>query len=374
VTLLIAINEDCPNNSKQLIYIRARSEALSLFTLPTIYIMHPLSVDTCRIIISMLKNGDSCHQIVARLGVGHSTVAELHSQITGSLKENPGGRPSKLSTYDRRKLVRLITTGKADTAIQLKHELQTITNITVSAQTICNALKTEDLVARAKVKKPLLCLHHIKQRLDFDYKYQHWTEADWARVIWSDETKINCLTSDGRQWMWKRAGTPLTAQHVMPTMKFGGGSVMVWGCMTMYGVGLMCRIEGKMDASLYEEILEDELQETVDYYGMDREDLIFQQDNDPKHTSKRAQKWFQDNGFKVLDWPAQSPDLNPIEHLWSILKFRLAAYSTPPSSIEELWKRVEAEWEKIPKEECLKLINSMPRRVASQNGHISTTA
>ena len=210
-----------------------------------------------------------------------------------------------------------------------------------------------------------LHLHHIKQQLDFAYKYQHWTEADWAHVIWSDETKINCLGSDGRQWVWKRAGAPLTAQHVTPTVKFGGGSVMIWGCMTVHGVGLMCRIEGKMDASLYEEILEDDLLGTVEYYGMDREDLIFQQDNDSKHTSKCAQRWFKDNGIKVLDWPAQSPDLNPIEHLWQMLKFHLAAYPTEPKGVEELWRRVEVEWEKIPKEDCLKLINSMPRRVAA---------
>jgi hypothetical protein len=186
--------------------------------------------------------------------------------------------------------VRLVTTGKANTATQLKRELQTITNITVCPQTIHNTLKKEDLMARAKVKKPLLLCCHIKQQLDFAHKYQHWTEADWACVIWSDETKVNRLASDGRQWVWKRAGAPLTAQHVTPTVKFGGGSVMVWGCMTVHGVGLMCRIEGKMDASLYQEILEDELQGTVDYYEMDREDLIFQQDNDPKHTSKLAQK------------------------------------------------------------------------------------
>jgi transposase len=313
----------------------------------------------------MLENGDSCRHIAARLGVGHSTVSELRSQITGTLKENPGGRPHKLSPYDRHKLVRLVTTGKADTATQLQRELKTITNTSISVQTIRNALKKEELVARVKAKKPLLRPRHIKQQLDFAYKYQHWTEEDWARVIWSDETKINRLASDGRQWVWKKAGAPLTAQHVTPTVKFGGGSVMIWGCMTVHGVGLMCRIEGKMDASLYEEIMEDELQGTVDFYGMDREDLIFQQDNDPKHTSKRAQNWFKDNGIKVLDWPAQSPDLNPIEHLWSHLKFHLAAYPTAPSSMEELWRRVEAEWEKIPKEECLKLINSMPRRVAA---------
>ena len=327
--------------------------------------MRPLPAETCLSIISMLQNGDSCCQIAARLGVGHSTVSEYRSQVTGTLQKSVGGCPPKLSLHDRRKLVRLITTGKADTATQLRRELQDLTNTTLSTQSIRNALKKEDLVARAKVKKPLLLRRHIKQRLDFAYKYQHWTEADWARVIWSDETKINRLASDGRQWVWKRAGAPLTAQHVTPTVKFGGGCVMIWGCMTVHGVGLMCRIEGKMDASLYEEILGDELMGTVDYYEMDREDLIFQQDNDPKHKSKHAQKWFKDNGIKVLDWPAQSPDLNPIEHLWSIVKFCLAAYPTPAPSIEELWKRVEAEWEKIPKEECLKLINSMPRRVAA---------
>lgn len=66
-----------------------------------------------------------------------------------------------------------------------------------------------------------------------------------------------------------------------------------------------------------------------------------------------------------MDWPAQSPDLNPIEHLWQMLKFRLSAYPEKPGSIHELWKRVEAEWEKISKEECIKLIHSMPRRVAA---------
>ena len=127
----------------------------------------------------------------------------------------------------------------------------------------------------------------------------------------------------------------------------------------------MCRIEGRMDGSLYEEILRDELMGMVEYYGMDKEELIFQQDNDTKHTSQHARNWFEANGIKVLDWPAQSPDLNPIEHLWHSLKFCLAAYPQAPSNIEELWRRIEVEWEKMPKEECVKLINSMPRRVAA---------
>ncbi len=216
-----------------------------------------------------------------------------------------------------------------------------------------------------KAKKPLLTCHHIKQCYEFAVKYQHWTEEDWFRVIFSDETKINRLGSDGRMWVWKKPGSGLKQQHVNGTVKFGGGSLMVWGCMTAHGVGYMCRIDGRMDGELYREIMEDHLFQTVDFYGMDRERFVFQQDNDPKHTSKVAKKWVEEHGVKVLDWPAQSPDLNPIEHLWWHLKRRMGTYPEPPKGISELWERVEAEWEKIPKEVCLDLIKSMPRRVAA---------
>jgi hypothetical protein len=181
--------------------------------------------------------------------------------------------------------------------------------------------------------------------------------------MFTDETKINRIGSDGRQWVWKRAGAPLQSQHILQTIKFGGGYVMIWGCMTTAGVGLMCRIEGKMDAELYEEILEDHVFQTLEYYDLDSSNFIFQQDNDPKHTSKRAKKWFEDHEVQLLDWPAQSPDLNPIEHLWHILKMHLQQYENPPKGIQELWERVQEEWEKIPKEECVNLINSMPRRI-----------
>ena len=69
--------------------------------------------------------------------------------------------------------------------------------------------------------------------------------------------------------------------------------------------------------------------------------------------------------MKVLDWPAQSPDLNPIEYLWHHLKRRLMKYEDQAEDINKLWRKTEAEWEKIPKRECQKLIESMPRRIAA---------
>ena len=107
--------------------------------------------------------------------------------------------------------------------------------------------------------------------------------------------------------------------------------------------------------------------------GISEEEVIFQQDNDPKHTSKKAKKWMEDNNITLLDWPAQSPDLSPIEHQWVHLKRQLDQYPTAPKGVWEIWERVVEEWNKIPSEVCQNLIESMPRRleavIKAKGGH-----
>ncbi len=138
---------------------------------------------------------------------------------------------------------------------------------------------------------------------------------------------------------------------------------MMWGCMSWEGVGYATRIEGGMDADLYVGILEDELQQSIKYFKKRCQDVIFQQDNNPKHTSKKAKTWLQDHRIKVMDWPAQSPNLNPIEHLWQQLKQRLASYEHSSQGINELQERVEREWEEIDASVCQKLIEGLPKRI-----------
>jgi len=275
-------------------------------------------------------------------------------------------------------MLRLISTGQAETAVQVIRILGNITNKALSLQTIRLHLKKAGMKSAVKKKRPLLTARHSKERLDYALKHQYWTLEDWKKVVWSDETKVNRLGSDGRKWMWKKQGEGLSNRVVEGTVKFGGGSVMVWGCMLWDGMGYAARIDGKMDAELYCQILDDDLRASLDYYDKSQGsfliffiilsncfvgDVIFQQDNDPKHISKLAKKWFVDHGIEVMKWPPQSPDLNPIEHLWCQIKKQLAGYETPPSGMLELWERIEKEWDAIPSSVCQNLIESMPRRV-----------
>ena len=95
---------------------------------------------------------------------------------------------------------------------------------------------------------------------------------------------------------------------------------MVWGCMGWEGVGRFAEVEGKMNADQYVSISEDNLLPSLEKLGFSAEDVIFQQDNDPKHTFIKATRWFEDNGINVLDWAPQSPDINPIENMWQHIK------------------------------------------------------
>lgn len=284
-------------------------------------------------ILSLASNGHSTRSIASKLGVGRSTISRTLQDLLPNHQTPSAGRPSKLSPTDERAIISQINTGKVTTAVQATHHINTIISNPISAQTVRRVLKKHSFKAVVKKKKPKLTAVQRKKRLAFALKYREWTVEDWKRVIWSDETKINRFGSDGKQYVWKQKGQGLIDREIQGTVKFGGGNVMVWGCMGWQGVGRLAEVEGKMDAEQYVAILEDHLLSSIEESGVGDEEVIFQQDNDPKHTSKRAQIWMEDNHITLLDWPPQSPDISPIEHLWVHMKDRLNEYPTPSKGL-----------------------------------------
>lgn len=144
----------------------------------------------------------------------------------------------------------------------------------------------------------------------------------------------------------------------------GGKSVMVWGVITPKGVGRLVRVDGIMDAEKYTKVLQEGLLGTLSDYNMQTSDITFQQDNDSKHTAGVTKRWLEAQGIKVLPWPATSPDMNPIEHVWEYIDYRLRKRPRAARNLDELWEWIQQEWYGVSNLFISALYKSMIHRVA----------
>lgn len=170
--------------------------------------------------------------------------------------------------------------------------------------------------------------------------------------------------------MWRKPNTRLLTKNLVPTIKHSK-SVMVWACFTSKGTGKLVFIDGIMDSIMYVRILRENVKSFARKLGLD--DFIFQQDNDPKHTSRLALEFFDTSDIELLEWPAQSPDINPIEHLWAYMKQELK--KCPPKNVNDLKNKLVIIWNQIPITFCEKLVKSVPKRIEevmrAKGGHTS---
>lgn len=319
-------------------------------------------------IIAKISRKESSRKIAKDTGVSRTFVDNLRNKVFPQMEKSKGGRPAKLSDAAKRFCVRQITSGGIDNAVQVASSLEPVIKSMVSPQTVRRALKEFGLEAVEKQKKPAIDERTRRARLQFAKKYKDYTVDDWRRVIWSDETKINRFCSDGRTWAWIRDTDTIQPQQVKSTIKHGGGSIMIWSAISAAGTGWLCKIDGTLDSQLYLEILKDELELTINHtaeaLSLRRDQLVFQHDNDPKHTAHAVREYLRERDYEVLEWPGHSPDLNPIEHMWALLKRKLNEYESPPKGVRELYERVVDIWyNNITREDCLRVIDSMPDRI-----------
>ena len=137
---------------------------------------------------------------------------------------------------------------------------------------------------------------------------------------------------------------------------------MFWGTLTARGPGRLIPVDGMMNSDKYKAILTKHLVPVLKREYPDGK-AIFQQDLAPCHTSAKMQKFFKDNKLNIMEWPGNSPDLNPIENLWAIIKRRITNQDC--STMQKLISAVIQTWYHDPKiaDISSKLIDSMPNRV-----------
>lgn len=182
----------------------------------------------------------------------------------------------------------------------------------------------------------------------------------WHRTVFSDEKRFCLDGPDGTTYYW--------ADERMPKRTFmkrqnGGGGVMVWGAFCTRGKLPLVFIEGGLNAVKYTDLLSDVLLPFCEekYQG----EVRFQQDNAPAHSAVHTKEWFMEEGVHVMDWPARSPDCNPVENLWAIISHDVYANMTQYHSLDDLKEAIQYAWEKVPLETLKKLSNSMVGRCLS---------
>ncbi len=243
------------------------------------------------------------------------------------------------------------------TSKQIQADLQT-QGTTVSARIIRHRLNERDAMVGDH------CWHKGIKKQDWSLPKLMWQNHNPSGECTVDRwDKVELFGKGHHGTVYRKRNEAFKEKNTVPTVKHGGGSKMFWGCFTASGTGCLDCVNGIMKSDDYQRILGRNVVASVRKLHLHQRSWVFQQDNDPKRTSKCTQKWLQTKRWRVLKWPAMSPDLNPIEHLWRDLK--TAVGRRHPSNLNDLEQFAKEEWSKIPVERCKKLIHGYRKRLIS---------
>jgi len=137
---------------------------------------------------------------------------------------------------------------------------------------------------------------------------------------------------------------------------------MLWDCITFYGAGILVFLDGRKDSKKYVETLKSELLPVAAELFGEQNTWVFQQDNEPIHTSHLTRSWLLDNAAKTLPWPARSPYLNIIENVWGYLAGKVYARNRSFENICQLKLPIKEAWASIATDYIFSLYRSIPRR------------
>ena len=326
------------------------------------------------IIVGMRKCGRSFSAISADLDLNCDTVRKVwnYFEDTGRVSPPPRvGRATKVDERGRRRLKRHVKTDR-------KHRRQspvtivTELNIDICEKTLINELKKLNINRRVTRKKPWLRPAQKQARLELEKKCRDWSDEEWMRMIWTDEMAMQTASNDGKVYVWREPYEAYYDDCLEPTFIPGFKRVKVCGAVR-YGkksklVVIQENIEKgkKLDAETYmTEIMDKELfdfwQEAMEECGH----VLVMEDGAPPHMGiasarRRQLEEYGWEGFGPGTWPSCSPDLNPIENVWRMLKCAVKRRDPPPRSEAELQQALLEEWEKLDINVINKVLLTMP--------------
>jgi transposase len=325
-------------------------------------------------VVALIEDGRSRRYVAEALDLSVSTVQRAYARYldTNSFQRRSGsGRPRCTTDNDDRFIVLNSLRDRHRTAVQIRNNLRDIRNMNVSVDTVRRRLAEQNLFSRKPAAVPLLTRRHRVARLNFAREHRDWTYADWSKVLFSDESRFCLYSPDGRERIYRRSGERFADCTVSQRHSYNGGGVMIWAGISANAHTDLHFFDRNMNADVYvEEVL---IPYVVPYAPFIGENFLFMQDNARPHIARRVLNFLDEVGINRLDWPANSPDLNPIEHLWDNLGRKVRNHAPAPQTLRELQRVLGNEWNTITQDEIKGLIRSMPDRmnevIRARGGH-----
>lgn len=327
-----------------------------------------ISESTKAEILAYLDCGKSQVETSRLSSVSQQSVSRIERNFTknnlSARRKTRCGRKSVLTPRSIRLIVRQIKLKRHTTSTEMKSMLAEH-GINVGASTIRTHLIREGYAAHRPRAKPKLTPAMRTKRLNWCVLHKDWTVDQWLNVGFSDESTFTIM-QDKRQYVRRLASEEFHKDCIKSTVKHPT-SQMVWSIICGKGPGRLHLVDGIMNGTKYLDVLKARLVPQIrDWYGAADRDFTFMQDSAPCHTAKLVMKSLKDDlKIRVLPWPGNSPDLNPLENLWELVKRKVAMDN--PTTKKDLITSIIRHWHRdnTTEEYIVSLISSMPRRIAA---------
>ena len=332
--------------------------------------MPRLGIDARHRATGMIQAGTPQRDVVLRFGVHRNTISSLwrRFQTTGTGSDRPRSWRPRVTSQRQDQYIRVThLRNRFQTA---SDTAQTIPGLRrIHPRTVRNRLREHHICPRRPCVRALLLPRHRAERLRWSRAHLRWRLREWEAVLFSDESRFSLDHSDGRIMVYHRVGELYQDACIRQRRAFGGGSVMVWGCISAHGRTLLVIINGNLNAHCYlEEVVRPHV---LSFVRGQRRNMTFQQDNARPHITRLIMNFLRHENVLVMAWPSMSPDLSPIEHVWDEMDRRLR--QRPARYAARTWRSPAKLWQEIPQALHANLVPSVRRRcqewVNARGGH-----